>query len=289
MLRLPRGNMKIAISAENTIDLPKELLDKFDIHVISFDVTLGDETSSSFTSADVFDYVDKTGVLPKTSALNEIEYGEFFDELLKDYDAVIHFTIGSKISSTYNNAVRAAKERKNCYVVDTQALSTGSALIAIYASRLAKKGFSPEDIVNKANARTSCIQTSFVVERLDYLYKGGRCSALALFGANLLKIRPQIQIKDGAMQPTRKYRGRMEDVVKKYCEDTLAEFNNPDKSIGFVTYSSANDEMIKIGVDALKNAGFKTIYTTLAGPTVGSHCGRNTLGIFYINDGEQKD
>lgn len=281
--------MKIAISAENTIDLPKELLCGFDIHVISFNVTLGDKTSSDFTSADVFDYVDKTGILPKTSAINEVEYGEFFDTLLKDYDAIIHFTISSKISSTYNNAVRAAKERKNCYVVDTQALSTGSALIAIYASRLAKKGLSPEDIVDKVNVRIPYIQTSFVVERLDYLYKGGRCSALALFGANLLKIRPQIQIKEGVMQPTRKYRGRMDDVIKKYCEDTLAEYNNPDKSIGFVTYSSASDEMVDVSVNALKNVGFKEIYTTFAGPTVGSHCGRNTLGIFYINDGGQED
>lgn len=281
--------MKIAISAENTIDLPKELLEKYDIHVISFDITLGDQTSNSYTSAEVFDYVDKTGILPKTSALNEVEYGEYFDKLLKDYDAVIHFALGSGISSTVNNANRAAKERKKCYVVDSQSLSTGIALPAIYASKLAKKGLSAEDIYDKVNARIPYVQASFVVERLDYLHKGGRCSGLALFGANLLKIRPQIQVKNGKMQPGKKYRGRMEDVFKKYCEDTLAEFNNPDKSVGFVTYTSASDEMVKIGIDALKGAGFETVYNTFAGPTIGSHCGRNTIGILYINDGEQED
>lgn len=281
--------MKIAISAENTIDLPKELLEKYDIHVISFDITLGDKTSNSYTSAEVFDYVDKTGILPKTSALNEVEYGEYFDKLLKDYDAVIHFALGSGISSTINNANRAAKERKNCYVVDSQSLSTGIALSAIYASKLAKKGLSAEDIYDKVNARIPYVQASFVVERLDYLHKGGRCSGIALFGANLLKIRPQIVVKDGKMQPGKKYRGRMEDVFKKYCEDTLAEFNNPDKSVGFVTYTSASDEMVKIGIDALKGAGFETVYNTFAGPTIGSHCGRNTIGILYINDGEQED
>ena len=281
--------MKIAISAENTIDLPKELLDKYDIHVISFDITLGDQTSNSYTSAEVFDYVDKTGILPKTSALNEVEYGEYFDSLLKDYDAVIHFALGSGISSTINNANRAAKERKNCYVVDSQSLSTGIALPAIYASKLAAKGMNAKDIYEKVNARIPYVQASFVVERLDYLHKGGRCSGLALFGANLLKIRPQIVVKDGKMQPGKKYRGRMEDVFKKYCEDTLNEFNNPDKSIGFVTYTSASDEMVNIGIDALKGAGFETVYNTFAGPTIGSHCGRNTIGILYINDGEQDD
>ena len=281
--------MKIAISAENTIDLPKELLDKYDIHVISFDITLGDQTSNSYTSAEVFDYVDKTGILPKTSALNEVEYGEYFDGLLKDYDAVIHFALGSGISSTINNANRAAKERKNCYVVDSQSLSTGIALPAIYASKLAAKGMKADEIYEKVNARIPYVQASFVVERLDYLHKGGRCSGLALFGANLLKIRPQIVVKDGKMQPGKKYRGRMEDVFKKYCEDTLQEFDNPDKSIGFVTYTSASDEMVKIGIDALKGAGFETVYNTFAGPTIGSHCGRNTIGILYINDGEQDD
>ncbi len=281
--------MNIVISAENTIDLPKELLDKYNIHVIPFNVTLGDQTSNSYTTAEIFDYVDKTGILPKTSAVNEVEYGEHFDGLLKDYDAIIHFAIGSGISSTIDNAKRAASERNNCYIVDTQSLSTGIALLAIYASKLVEKGLNAKEIYDKVNARIPYVQASFVIERLDYLYKGGRCSGLALFGANLLKIRPQIQIKNGKMQPTRKYRGRMEDVFRKNCEDTLAEFNNPDKSIGFVTYTSASDEMVKIGIDALKNAGFETVYNTFAGSTIGSHCGRNTIGILYINDGGQED
>ena len=281
--------MNIVISAENTIDLPKELLDKYNIHIISFNITIGDQTSNSYTTAEIFDYVDRTGIFPKTSALNEIEYGEYFDGLLKDYDAVIHFALGSGVSSTIDNAKRAASERKNCYVVDSLSISTGIALPAIYASKLVQKGMDAKEIYDKVNARIPYVQASFVIERLDYLYKGGRCSGLALFGANLLKIRPQIQIKNGKMQPTRKYRGRMEDVFRKSCEDTLAEFNNPDKSIGFVTYTSASDEMIKIGIDALKNAGFETVYNTFAGPTIGSHCGRNTIGILYINDGGQED
>ena len=281
--------MNIAISAENTIDLPKELLDKYNIHIISFNITLGDQTSNSYTTAEIFDYVDRTGIFPKTSALNEIEYGEYFDGLLKDYDAVIHFALGSGVSSTIDNAKRAASERKNCYVVDSLSISTGIALPAIYASKLVQKGMDAKEIYDKVNARIPYVQLSFVVEKLDYFHKSGRCSGLALIGANLLKIHPQVKMKNGKMQPAKKYRGRMEEVFKKYCEDTLAEFNNPDKSIGFVTYSSASDEMVKIGIDALKNAGFETIYNTFAGPTIGSHCGKNAIGIVYINDGKQED
>lgn len=277
--------MRIAISAENTIDLPKELLEKYDIHTISFDITLGDKTANNYTTKEIFDFVDKTGVLPKTSAINEVEYGEYFEDMLKSYDAVVHFALSSGISCTYSNAQRAAANMKNCYVVDSKSLSTGIALIAIYASKLAATGMDAAEIAAKCAERVQYVQASFVIERLDFLHKGGRCSGLQLLGANLLKLRPQIKLKDGKMVPGKKFRGSMDDVFEKHCADTLAEFNNPDKSIGFVTYTSASDRMVEIGREALKNAGFKEIYNTFAGPTIGSHCGRNSIGILYINDG----
>ena len=179
--------MKIRISAETTIDLPKELLDQYGISVIPFPVLLGTEMKldGDITPNDIFDYVDKTGVLPKTSAINEMQYQEYFEGLLKEgYDAVIHFALSSGISSSCEHAIAASKNVKGVYVVDSKALSTGIALEAIYASNLAKEGLKPEEIIEKEEKRIPYNQTSFVLATVDYLYKGGRCSALAKLGGS---------------------------------------------------------------------------------------------------------
>ena len=283
--------MKIAISTESTSDMTKEMLEKFDIHILPYEIMLGDKTfyDGELTTQEMFDYVDKTGTLPKTAAINEFRYEEYFESLLKDYDGVVHISLSSGLTSSTNNAINAANKLKNCYAVDSKSLSTGIALLAIYARKLADQGLTPKEIYEADNKRVPHLQVSFVVERLDYLYKGGRCSSLALLGANLLKIRPRIVVKndDGKMISDKKYRGKMEQVVEKYCADTLAEFNTPDKSVGFVTYTSATEGMAANALRAMKEAGFKEIYETRAGGTIASHCGANTLGILYINDGDK--
>ncbi len=281
--------MKILISAESTIDLSKELLEKFHIKTLPFTVILGDKEykDGEITSSDIFDFVKKNKILPKTSAINEQQYKKFFMQNLKKYDAIIHFSLSSQISCACQNAKNVAKDMKNVFVVDTLSLSTGIALLAIYASKLVDEGEDAKTIFEKVSARVQNVQASFVVERLDYLYKGGRCSALAYFGANLLQIRPQIVLKNGNMSPHKKYRGRMDKVVKEYCEDTLKEFQNPDLSIVFITYTTATEEMVAAAKKILQEKGFKNIYETHAGATITSHCGEHTLGILYFND-EQK-
>ena len=279
--------MKIAISTESTLDIPKELQKEYDISVIPFTVILGDRSAldGEITPQDIFDYVDQTGVLPKTSAINEFQYDQYFSKLLRTHDAVIHLCLSSGISSACSNAIRAASIMKNVYVIDSQSLSSGIALLAIYARKLANKGLEPEEIVNKVERRVPYVQASFVINSLNYLYKGGRCSGLASFAAALFRIKPQIIVKDGKMMPQKKYHGRNDVCVANYCRDTLEEFNNPDLSIAFVTHSHATEEMQKIAEDELKRRGFKTIYNTLAQATITSHCGPKTIGILYINDG----
>ena len=281
--------MKIAISTESTLDLPKELQKQFDISVIPFTVILGDKSGfdGDITPLEIFDYVDKTGVLPKTAAVNEFQFEKHFKALLKNYDVVIHISLSSGISSACQNAILAASEMKNVYVIDSQSLSTGIALLAIYARQLADRGLEPEDIVEKVSARVPFVQASFVINSLNYLYKGGRCSGIARFSAALFRIKPQIIVKDGKMAPYKKYTGRNEKAVQAYCSDTLDEFNNPDLSIAFVTHSHATPEMVEIAKLALKRRGFKTIYETTAQATITSHCGPKTLGILYINDGNK--
>lgn len=277
--------MKIAITAESTIDLTSELLDKYDIKTIPFSVILGDDEykDGEITSADIFKFVAENNILPKTSAINEAQYTEFFEETLKDYDAVVHFCLSSEISSACSHAKLAASGLKNVFVVDTRSLSTGIALLAIYGRELAEEGKTAEEVYNLCHERTKDVQASFVVKKLDYLHKGGRCSSVALLGANLLSIRPEIVLSDGKMISAKKYMGKMEKVIEKYCKDVLSENQNPDKKYAFVTYTTATDEMANIAKNALKEAGFETIYETTAGATITSHCGENTLGILFLN------
>ena len=279
--------MKICISAESTIDLPKELLEQYDIHTIPFTVLLGEKAGldGDITPTEIFEYVDKTGVLPRTSAINDLQFEEYFQKLLKEYDEVIHFSLSSEISSACSNAFRVASEMKNVHIVDSRSLSTGIALEAIFAAKLAKKGLSADEIIKKVEERIPANQTSFVLATVDYLHKGGRCSSLAKLGAQLFRIRPQILMKDGKMVPGKKYMGKQLGCVESYVNDTLEEFNTPDKSLVFITHSMATPDMVEIARKALEAKGFENIIETTAGATISSHCGPKCLGILYLNDG----
>ena len=279
--------MKIAITSDSTIDLTPELLSKYDIKTIPVSILVGDTEylDGEITVEEIFNYVDANGVLPKTSAVNEVRFTEFFTEILKEYDAIIHFDISSQASAMYNNAVSAAKNfNGKVEVIDSKVLSSAIGLLAIYARELTETEQDYKVIAEKVRARIDKVQASFVIERLDYLYKGGRCSSLALLGANILKIRPSILLKDGKMGSHNKYRGKMDLVVKKYCEDTLKEFNHPDKSRIFITYTTATEEMVESAKSIVAEYGFNEVLITRTGCTVASHCGGNTLGILYIND-----
>ena len=282
--------MRIAISAESTIDLPKELLEKYHIHTLPFTVLMGDTKAldGQISPEEIFAYVNKNKVLPKTSAVNTYQYEEHFNNLLKDYDYIIHFCLSSKISSAYANACMVASDNPNIKIIDSESLSTGIALEAIYASTLVDQVMEFNDIVNHVLSRVSHVQASFILERLDYLYMGGRCNALQLFGANLLKLHPQIIVQNGKMVVGKKYRGKMEANTLRYVLDTLDRFNNPDKELVFITYSTAKAETVEAIKTILKERGFRNIYVTRAGCTISSHCGDGCLGILYINDGDRK-
>jgi len=282
--------MKIAISLESTADLTKELIEKNDFKLIPFSIQLGEKfgLDGEITTDEIISYVNEHKVLPKTSAVNEFQYLEHFSALLKEYDAVVHFSLSSHLSLACSNAKRAADSLKNVFVVDTLSLSTGISLLALYARDLILQGLDANEIAKKCEERVPFVQASFELNRLDYLYKGGRCSGLTLFGANLLKIRPQIIVKDGKMITGKKYKGKFQMVVKNYCQDVLTEFNNPDLTRAFVTYTTADEEVIEIAKNHLVETGFKEIYVTRAGGTITSHCGENCLGILYVNDGMTK-
>ncbi len=280
--------MKIAISVETASDLSKELIKENDIKVVPFAVFLGDKDykDGEITCDQIIEFVEKNKVLPKTGAVNRITYEEHFTEILKEYDGIIHISLSSELSSAYENALAVSKELKNVFVIDSRSLSTGIALLALYAKKLVSAGEKIESVYNKVLERVPNVSASFILKRVDYLYKGGRCNALVYLGANLLKIRPQIILKDGKMVSGKKYRGNFEHGVNTYCKDVLEEFNTPDLDTAFLTYTTASEEAIEIAKNHLINRGFKNIYITRAGGTITSHCGENCLGILFINDGK---
>ena len=279
--------MKIAISAESTVDLPSEILKEFDIKTLPFHVFLGDEDGldGEITPDRIIKFVGETGKLPKTGAVNRFQFEEHFKTLKEEYDAVIHFSLSSELSSAYENAVAAAGEFKDVYVVDSRTLSTGIALLCIYARKLANNGDDVKTVYNKCLERTPNVQASFVLKRLDYLYKGGRCSSLALFGANILRLRVQILLNKGKMIAGKKYRGSFDHCVVKYVNDTLEQFDSPDLSEVFITYTTGDDLLVEEVKNILVARGFKNVRITHAGATITSHCGENCLGILFINDG----
>ncbi len=282
--------MKIAISAESTIDMPKEMLEEYDIHTIPFTILLGNDHAldGQITPDKIFEYVSETKILPKTSAVNEYQFDEYFKKLLESYDAIIHFSLSSEMSSAYNNGCRASENYENVYMIDSKSLSTGIALQAIYASKLVKEGLDVKTIVEKVKERIPSTQASFVLSRLDYLYKGGRCSALQFWGSALLRLHPQIIVtKEGKMTPNKKFRGHINDVIFKYIDATLEEFNDPDYEEVFITYTTVSDAVLNKIIAILKERGFKHIHHTVAGATITSHCGERCLGILYMNDGSK--
>ena len=280
--------MKIAVSCESTSDLSKELLHDYDVKIIPYHIVLDGEEfeDGKYTTDEMLQKVEECGVLPKTNAINVYSYTEYFTNLRKEFDAVIHVCLSSGLSSSCNNAINASKEVENVYVIDSKSLSTGIGLLCMYARELVNAGEEAKVIAEKVQARAEKLQVSFIVERLDFLYKGGRCSSLQRFGANLLKLRPRIVVSDGKMSSDKKYRGKMGGVIAKYCEEVLQEFNSPDLDKVFITYTTATEEMVESARKACENAGFKNIYETRAGGTIASHCGPNTLGILYFNDGK---
>lgn len=277
--------MKIVISAESTIDIPPEMLKEYNIQTLPFGINFDDKlVDDKFgISNEIFEFVEKTKKLPKTSAVSPEQYEVHFEKLKKEYDAIIHISLSSYMSSAYNNACSIASNMENVYVLDSKSLSTGIALLAIKGKELIDAGKDFKTICEILEQTVSKVQASFVIEKLNYLYKGGRCSALTLLGTNLLKIKPQIIVKEGRMIVGRKYIGNLPKIIEKYSNDILADNRDPDLKHVFITHSSPMPEIEEKIYKLLKERGFENIHNTLAGGTISSHCGPNCIGILFIN------
>lgn len=276
--------MKIKISADSTCDLSQQLIEQHDIGITPLYIAIGDDTRRDMlevTATDIYAAVD-AGERIGTAAVNIQDYIDAFSGWLSDHDAVIHFTISSDMSSCYQNACVAAAELENVYVIDSRSLSTGISQLVLDAAEMAAAGMDPAAIKDALDAKKEKLDVSFVLDTLDYLRKGGRCSAIAAFGANLLKLRPCIQVKDGVMGVGKKYRGTLERCWLDYFKDKLAEPDTVDTRRVFITDSGLTEaERDTLEAELLKLVPFETVYRAKAGCTISSHCGPRCMGILF--------
>jgi len=276
----------VVITCDSTCDLTRELYEKYDAHVISMGVTLGDDfrrDGLNVTNQDIFDYVASCGQLPKTSAVSVGEYEEVFSKFVSQGNQVIHINLSSELSASHQNARLAAQMVGDVFVVDSRSLSTGMGHLVMLARELLNADLTAEEVVNALEELKQKLDVSFVLQTLEYLHKGGRCSGVAAFGANLMKLRPEIEVCGGKMQVGRKYRGSMEKTILAYIRGRLEGREDLRLDRIFITHSGVPQEILEKAEALVRELHpFDEVLITTAGSTITSHCGPNCLGVLFL-------
>lgn len=278
--------MSIKITSDSTCDLTPELLHAHQIELLPLTVTQGNSTYKDgvdIQPADIFRHVAGGGDLPSTAAVSVGEYQDCFARLSPLHEAVIHITISADFSSCYQNACIAAEDFSNVYVVDSRNLSSGHGHVVMEAALAAERGLPAQEIVDFLHGLTGRIEASFLIDRLDYMVKGGRCSTVTMLGANLLRLKPCIEVRDGKMSVVKKYRGSFQKCLLDYVKDRLEGRDDLILDRIFITHPAVPQETVEAVRAAIPQyADFREIIETRAGCTVSSHCGPATLGILFI-------
>lgn len=278
--------MRIKIITDSACDMPEELRTSYDIAVVPMHIQKGNEDfldMMEITPPDVFEYGERTGRLCSTVAPNIAEFSAAFARYSGAYDAVICISIGSRFSSCYQNAAIAAEEYLNVYVIDSRNLSSGEALIVLEAVRLAQSGMAPETICAALESVIANTDSSFLLSRLDYMKKGGRCSSVAALGANLLQLKPCIEVRDGKMQVWKKFRGSMEKALEPCLRERLASYA-PTQPFRVILVYRPEDGFSLDGVRSILREHGRTVelWETFYGSTVACHCGPGTVGVMIL-------
>lgn len=278
--------MKIKILSDSTCDLSEELLQKYNISLVPLTIIKDGESFSdgiTITPSEIFAHVAAGGDLCTTTALNAGEYSEYFEKYASDYDGILHINIGAEFSCCYQNACLAAEDFENVKVIDSRNLSTGQGLVVLKACELAKTCQSLEELHTQVQEFTSRVEASFLLDQLQYMVKGGRCSSVVALGANLLNLKPCIEVKNGKMSVVKKYRGNYAKCLTSYIKDRLCDRDDLDKGTLFVTNTPVSEDCMNAVKDTVAAyADFENIYWTQAGCTVSCHCGPSTLGVLFV-------
>lgn len=282
--------MKIKVISDSTCDLTPELIQKYNIGIVPLIVVKNNEEfidGVTITPKDIFSHVSAGGSLCSTAARSVLVYKEEFAKYVNDYDGVIHINIGSGFSSSYQNACIAAGEFENVRVVDSGNLAAGQGLIVLKACELADRVSSIDELKEELDRFAPRVEASFILDRLDYMVKGGRCSGAAALGANLLSLKPCIEVKDGKMSVVKKYRGHIEKCVATYMKDRLANRTDLDDNNAFLIYTDVSSETLRAARETISNSKkFVNLYETTAGCTISCHCGPGTIGIMLVRSAE---
>lgn len=279
---------KTIITTDSPADVPAELRERYGIHVIPLHITLDDksyEDGVNITPDDLYAFYRETGRLPKTAAVSIPEYMDFFEALTADGSAVVHVAFASKLSVTYQNACLAAEQMENVYIVDSKSLTTGIALLCIKASELAEAGMDAKTIVHELEYKREKVVTSFILDKLEFLYKGGRCSGLTALGANVLGIKPSIVMRDGELVVGKKYRGKLEACQMQYVRDLLKQYEGQiDTDRAFLSHTAGvSDEQLRaLQKEVHKTVKFKEYFVSTVGCTITTHCGERTFTLEFM-------
>ena len=278
--------MRIKILSDSTCDLSRELLEQHNIGIVPLSVIKDGKDFKdgiTITPADIFEHVAAGGDLCTTSAVSIGEYADIFEKYAADYDGIIHINIGSGFSTCYQSACLAAEDFSNVRVIDSRNLTTGQGFIVLKACELAETMEDLDAMADALRVYAEKVETSFLVDKLDYLVKGGRCSSAAALGANLLGLKPCIEVRDNKMTVVKKYRGNYAKCLATYVRERLADREDIDRDTLFVVSTVVSDECRASVLEAVQAHGhFNAVYEPKAGCTVSCHCGPGTLGVIFI-------
>ena len=285
MIDMPKP---VVITADSTCDLSKDLLERYDIRVVPLTITLGEDTfldGSGFTPLEMYARYRQDGTLPKTSAVGVQEFIDFFSQFTREGFSVVHLDISSELSNSYNAACMAASELGGIHVVDTRMLSTGIGLLAIEGAECRDRGMGARDIAAHLRELSAKVQTSFVLDTLEFMWKGGRCTGVAALGANLLHLKPALEMKDGKLVVYKKYRGSIEHVYKQYIRERLSGCKVRPGHVFITDSGEVEDSTVEEICSLVRELiPVEEIHHTLAGCTISTHCGPKTLGILFIEE-----
>jgi len=278
----------VVITADSTCDLSQEIIERFDIRVIPLTILLGEDSfldGVDFTAADIYNRYRRDGTLPKTSAPGIQQFLDFFAPILEGGSEIVHLDISSELSSSYNNACIAASELEGVYVVDSRALGTGLGLLAIEGCECRDKGMSAAEIAEHLRGLVGKVDTSFVLNTLEFMWKGGRCSGVTALGANLLRLKPALEMRDGKLGVYKKYRGNIQSVYRQYVKERLASAEIRPRHVFLYDSGEIPEETIRELTDLVREAvPGAEVHNSKAGCTVTSHCGPQTVGVMFIRE-----
>lgn len=279
---------KVILSADSTCDLGNELKEKYGVNYYPYHIILDEKEyldNVNITPDDIYRaYWDKK-LLPKTSAINVSEYMDYFKKWTDKGCEVVHISLGGALTSSCQNAMLAAQELENVYAVNSCNLSTGMGHLVLEAGKMIEEGMGAKEIAERLNEMTKKVHSSFILDTLEFMQAGGRCSQVTAFAATLLNLKPCIMVDNtsGAMGVGKKYRGDLKKVLCKYTKDQLLAYENIKYDKIFITHSGIEDEYIDLVKTAInETASFDEIYVTRASCTISCHCGPRTLGILFM-------